>query len=47
MKAFQNYEILFLFYPKSSFRSCDIQFFVFPSSPLSIAVGIALDDDPK
>ena len=34
MIAFKNYEKCFLFYPKSSSRSQDIQIFVFQSSPL-------------
>ena len=34
MIAFKNYEKCFLFHLKSSFRSPDIQMFVFPSSPL-------------
>ena len=38
MIALQNYEKCFLFHLKSSFRSRDIQFFVFPSSPLFFPV---------
>ena len=34
MRAFKNYEKCILFHLKSSFRSGDIQIFVFPSSPL-------------
>ena len=36
--TFKNYERCFLFYLKSSFRSRDIQIFVFPSSPLFLPV---------
>ena len=38
MIALQNYEKCFLFHLKSSFRSQDIQIFVFPSSPLFLPV---------
>ena len=37
-KPLKNYEKCFLFHLKSSFRSRDIQFFVFPSSPLFLSV---------
>ena len=37
-KPFKNYEKCFLFHLKSSFRSRDIQIFVFPSSPLFLPV---------
>ena len=35
---FKNYERCFLFYLKSSFRSWDIQIFLFPSSPFFLSV---------
>ena len=38
-KPFKNYEKLFLFHLKSSFRSQDIQIFVFPSSPVFLPIG--------
>ena len=37
-QPFKNYEKCFLFHLKSSFRSQDIQIFVFPSSPLFLPV---------
>ena len=38
MIALQNYEKYLLFHLKGSFRSRDIQIFVFPSSPLFLPV---------
>ena len=37
-QPFKNYERCFLFHLKSSFRSRDIQIFLFPSSPLFLPV---------
>ena len=37
--TFENYEKWFLFHLNSSFRSRDIQIFVFPSSPLFLSAG--------
>ena len=42
MIALQNYEKCFLFHLKSSFRSRDIQIFVFSSSPLFFPVSHCL-----
>ena len=39
MIAFKKYEKCFLFYLKCSFRSQDIQIFVFPFPPLLLPVG--------
>ena len=39
MIALKNYEKCFLFHLKSSFRSRDIQIFVFPAFPLFLPVG--------
>ena len=39
---FKNYEKCFLFHQKSSFRTQDIQSFIFPSSPLFFPVSYCL-----
>ena len=38
LQPFKHYERCFLFHLKSSFRSEDIQIFVFPSSPLFLPI---------
>ena len=40
--SFKNHEKCFLFHLKSSFRSRDIQIFVFPSTPLFLPVGLCI-----
>ena len=45
--ALKNYEKCFLFHLKSSFRSRDIQIFVFPSSPLFLPVSHCFRDWSK
>ena len=46
-QTFKNYEKCFLFHLKSSFRSQDIQIFVFPSSPLFHPVSHCFRDCSK
>ena len=42
LQPFKNYEKCFLFHLKTSFRSRDIQIFVFPPSPLFLPVSHCL-----